>query len=140
MTRRRRPGSRTSVVDGWAEIIIPIDAIETADENELTFSSASKWFPKLSAYPSTTSPAPRASLTIDRFVYDLHLGDVAHQSDTHPGDTFLEAAREQGAVTVLVVDGIDPRRSKPDEIDSAAKAGRVVGGIVNMWVVDAVDP
>lgn len=146
MARRRRPGPRTSVVDGRAEIIIPVSAIETADESEPTFAAVRKWFTSLTAYPAEAAEAaeaaraPRASLTLDRFVYDLHLGDVAHQSDTHDGDSFLEAARDHGEVTVLVVDDIDPRRSKPDEIDAAAKAGTVVGGLVDAFVVDSVDP
>lgn len=140
MARRRRPGPRTSVVDGRAEIIIPVSAIEAADESEPTFAAVRKWFTSLTAYPAEAAPAPRASLTLDRFVYDLHLGDVAHQSDTHDGDSFLDAARDHGQVTVLIVDDIDPRRSKPDEIDAAAKAGAVVGGLVDAFVVDSVDP
>jgi len=140
MARRRRPGPRTSVADGRAEIIIPISAIETADDGELSFSAARQWFDPVAVYPSDASPAPRASLTLDRFVYDLHLGDVAHQTDTHDGDVFLDAALTHGHVTVLIVDEIDPRRSKPDEIDAAAKARQVIGGSVAVYVVDSVDP
>lgn len=139
MARRRRPGHHTSVVDGCAEIIVPVESIETADGEPLTFAAARKYFSKVAEYPADVEPAPRVSLTLDGFVYDLHLGDLAHQSDTHDGRTFIEAATTRGYVTVLVVDQVDPRRSKPTEIHAAARQGLMLGGSVAAFAIDVVD-
>ena len=127
-----------STIRGRAEIIVPIGAIETADGDPLSFAAAQRFFSKVDAYPAKVEPAPRVSLTLDRFVYELHLGDVAHQSETHDGDAFVEAAVADGHVTVLVADQVDPRRSKLEEIDTAAGEGLVVGGSVTVFVIDVI--
>lgn len=139
MARRRRPGHRTSVVDGRAEIIVPVEAIENADGEPLSFKQARKWFTPVSTYPAVPPATPRVALTLDRFVFDLHLGDLAHHSDTHDGDVFLDAARNHASVTVFVAGGIDPRRSKPHDFATAARDGHLIAGLVSAFEVDAVD-
>ncbi|MFK7918732.1 MAG: hypothetical protein AB8G14_11675 [Ilumatobacter sp.] len=139
MARRRRPGHRTSVVDGRAEIIVPVESIENADSQALSFAAARAFFSTVNSYPTNVDPAPRVSLTLDRFVYDLHLGDLAHQSETHDGDVFVDAVRLHGHVTVLVVDQVDPRRSTAEQLDAAARDGSMLAGSVAAFVIDMVD-
>lgn len=139
MARRRRPGARTSIVDGRAEIVIPLDAVVDPDGAPLSFRSVSRWLHRVDSYPAAATPADAAvAIVLDRFAWDLHLGDVGHSSDTHDGDPFLEAARDSGTVTVYVIRGLDPRRSKPDEIAAAARSGDLVGALVSAFPVDVL--
>ena len=139
MARRRRPGARTSVADGRAEIIIPLESIIDPDERPLAFRAVSQRLQRVEAYPSVVSDADASvALVLDRFAWDLHLADVGHATDTHDGDTFFEAAASRGHVTVYVVSGLDPRRSKPEQIDAAARAGDVVGALVTTFPVDVL--
>ncbi len=79
-------------------------------------------------------------MTVDRFVYELHLADVARESDTHEGDAFLGAASRWGHALVYVMDQLDPRRSTPADLEEAARAGRVLGGRVPAFPIDAIAP
>ncbi len=140
MARRRRPGSRTSVTDGRAEIIIPLESIVDADEKTLSFKAVTKWFRRVDTYPASVGVAdPSVALVLDRFAWDLHLGDVGHATDTHDGDTFFEAAVATGAVAIYVTSELDPRRSKPDEVADAARAGNLGGALVAAFTVDALE-
>ncbi len=78
------------------------------------------------------------ALVLDRFAWDLHLCDLGHATDTHDGDTFFEAAASTGDVTVYVVDGLDPRRSKPDDVGAAARSGGLAGALVSAFAVDVL--
>jgi hypothetical protein len=141
MARRRRPGARTSVADGRAAIIIPLESIIDPDGNALTFRGVSRWMRRVGEYPSPVGTADASvALVLDRFAWDLHLADIGHATDTHDGDTFYDAALSTGTVTIYVVSGLDPRRSKPDEINTAAAAGDVAGALVKTFAVDALQP
>ena len=141
MARRRRPGSRTSVADGRAEIVIPLESIIDADGNGLPIRAVSKWLRRVDSYPAAPTTAGDAvAVVLDRFAWDLHLADVGHATDTHDGDTFFEAAVSTGHITVYVVSGVDPRRSKPEEIDAAVRNGEVVGAVVTAFPVDVLQP
>lgn len=139
MARRRRPGSRTSVVDGRAGIVIPLESVVDPDQEQLTFRALSKWLHRVDSYPTAVAVADAAvAIVFDRFAWDLHLGDVGHASDTHDGDAFFEAVRDSGTVTIHVVRGLDPRRAKPEEIVAAARSGDVVGAVVSAFPVDVL--
>ena len=71
---------------------------------------------------------------MDRFAYDLHLSDIGHTTDVHDGADYVDAARS--GVGLYVVDGLDPRRSKPAEVDAAARDGRLLGARVDAFEVD----
>lgn len=141
MARRRRPGSRTSVKNGRATLIVPIEAITDADGEQMRFRGMKQWFRPVGAFPV---PAPDVgsgvSIVLDRFAWDLHLSDIGHSTDVHDGGPFLDAARSHGGVDVYVVDGVDPRRSKPDELEAAASTGRMLAGTVATYEVDALEP
>lgn len=139
MARRRRPGARTSVVDGRAQIVLPLESIVDPDGEPLSFGTVSKWLHRVDSYPAAVAAADAAvAIVLDRFVWDLHVADLGHSTDTHDGDPFLDAARASGTVTIHVVCGVDPRRSKPDEIAAAARSGDVVGAVVSAFPVDVV--
>ncbi len=139
MARRRRPGSRTSVVDGRAEIVIPLESVVDPDGEPLSFRTVSRWLHRVDSYPAAVASADTAvAIVLDRFVWDLHVADLGHATDTHDGDPFLDAAREAESVTIHVVRGLDPRRSKPDEIAVAARSGDAVGAVVSAFPVDVV--
>lgn len=139
MARRRRPGPRTSVVDGRAQILIPLESVVDPDGETLSFRTVSRWLHRVDSYPAAVDSAdPAVAIVLDRFVWDLHIADLGHSTDTHDGDPFLDAARESGTVTIHVVRGLDPRRSKPDEIAAAARSGDVVGATVSAFPVDVV--
>jgi len=141
MARRRRPGSRASIVDDHAELIVPIDVIVDADGTPMRFSDLKRWFQPISIFPADVPGSlPGASVVLDRFAYDLHLSDVGHTSDVHGGDEFHLAARTRHTVDVFVVEGVDPRRSKPEDLAGAAAAGRMIAGIVAAFTVDVLDP
>ena len=139
MARRRRPGSCTSVVDGQAEIIIPLESIIDPDGQGLTFRAVAKWLRRAGSYPSMASSVDEAvAVVLDRFAWDLHLADIGHATDTHDGDEFFDAAVSTGHITVYVVDGVDPRRSKPEDLDAAARGGDVVVAVVAAFPVDVL--
>ncbi len=139
MARRRRPGSRTSVVDGRAEIVVPLESVADVDGAPMTYDAVAKRLGRVVAYPGSPAPAdPSVAVALDRFAFDLHLADVGLATDTHDGPEFFEAADTSGVITVYIVDGVDPRRSKPEDIDAAARAGRVLGGLVAAYPVDAL--
>jgi hypothetical protein len=138
MARRRRPGSRTSVADGRAELIIPLEAITTADGDQPTWGDVKRWMSPVGEYPARLRDSSSAvALVVDGFAYDLHLGDVSHTTDTHDGDAFRSAAVTDG-VAVYVAKQLDPRRSKPDDFVAAAKAGQLIGARVAAFRVDAL--
>lgn len=139
MARRRRPGSRTSVVDGRAEIVIPLESVTDVDGAPMSFGAVSKRLGRVTAYPCSPTPSdPSVAVALDRFAFDLHLADVGLATDTHDGNDFFEAARAAGVIAVFVVDGVDPRRSKPEDMDAAACVGKVAGGLVAAYPVDAL--
>jgi hypothetical protein len=118
-----------------------MESIADADGNALTFRAVTRWLRRVDAYPSSVGSADAAvALVIDRFAWDLHLADVGHATDTHDGDTFFDAAVSTGSVAIYVVSGLDPRRSKEDEVNSAAAAGHVAGSLVAAFAVDALQP
>ncbi|MFT4655846.1 MAG: hypothetical protein ACJAXA_002777 [Candidatus Aldehydirespiratoraceae bacterium] len=138
MTRRRRPGSRTSVADGRAELIIPLEAVTTADGGQPTWGDMKRWMSLVGDYPAPLRDSSSAvALVVDGFAYDLHLGDVAHTTDTHDGVAFRSAAVTDG-VAVYVAKELDPRRSKPVDFIAAAKAGQLIGARVAAFKVDAL--
>lgn len=140
MARRRRPGSRASVVDGRAELIVPIDVIVDADGAVMGFGAVKRWLRPIETLPSDLADADRsASVVLDRFAYDLYLSDVGHTTDVHDGDAFHAAARTHGGVDVYVVDGVDPRRSNAEDLTVAAADGRMVAGVVAAFTVDVLD-
>ena len=139
MARRRRPGSRTSVVDGRAEIVIPLETIVDVDGAPMTLRSIARLLPRADTYPASPVSADSAvAIVLDRFAWDLHLADVGHATDTHDGDAFFDAALSTGSVAIVVVDGIDPRRSQPEDIDAAARSGDVAAGQVTAFPVDVL--
>lgn len=140
MARRRRPGPRTSVVDGRATVMIPIEMIVDADGEPMRFGGLKQWFRPVAGFPAAAPPSrPGASIVLDRFAYDLHLSDIGHSTDVHDGDPFVDAARSHGSVDVFVVEGVDPRRSKAEEIAAAAASGKMLGGTVASFEVDALE-
>lgn len=139
MARRRRPGSLTSVVDGRAELVIPIESITDADAEPMRFDSVAKWWRRVGRYPDELDVGdPGLSLVLDGFAWDLHLGDVGHATDTHDGPTFLNAATADGTVAIYVVDGTDPRRCSVEDLDAAARNGHVIGARVAAFPVDVL--
>ncbi|MEP1125187.1 MAG: hypothetical protein ABJH68_14980 [Ilumatobacter sp.] len=139
MARRRRPGSRTSVLDGRAEVVVPLESVTDVDGNPMSFGAVRSRLGRVTAYPCSPVPAdPSVAVVLDRFAFDLHLADVALASDTHDGPDFFAAACTMGTIAVFVVDGVDPRRSKPDDIDAAARTDQLAGGLVVAYPVDAL--
>ena len=137
MARRRRPGSRASVVDGRAVLIVPIDAVSTADGDAMALRELANWLPVVDDFPASLRPASSSvSVVLDRFAYDLHLSDVGHATDVHTGDVFADAARS--GVDVYVVDGVDPRRCPADDLREAAGHERMVGAGVAAFEVDVL--
>lgn len=136
MARRRRPGSRTSVVDGRAVLIVPAEAFETAGGEQMHFGGAKDWLAKVSSYPGVLGEGrPTVALVVDGFAYDLHLGDLAFTTDTHEGTPYRDAAVTSG-VDVYITDDLDPRRSKPEDFNEAAKRGKLLGAHVLAYAVD----
>lgn len=136
MARRRRPGSRTAIIDGRALLIVPAEAFETAGGDPMNFGGTKDWFTKVSAYPADLGPGrPAVALVVDGFAYDLHLGDLAFTTDTHEGDAYRDAAVASG-VDVYVTDEVDPRRSKPEDFDAAARNGKLLGAHIAAYAVD----
>jgi hypothetical protein len=138
MARRRRPGSRTSVADRRTELIIPLEAISTADGGPPAWGDLKRWMSPVDGYPAQLRDSSSAvALVVDGFAYDLHLGDVAHTTDTHDGEAFRSAAVADG-VAVYVAKELDPRRSKPEDFVAAAEAGHLIGARVAAFSVDAL--
>ncbi len=109
------------------------------DGNPMSFGAVAKRLRRVTTYPCDPAPAdPSVAIALDRFAFDLHLADVGLATDTHDGPDFFEAACTMGTIAVFVVDGVDPRRSKPDDIDAAARSGKVAGGLVAAYAVDAL--
>ncbi len=141
MARRRRPGSRTSVADDLASIVIPAELVVDADGDALAVARISTWLPRAAAYPTDLRAASSGvALVLDRFAWDLHLGDLGHATDTHDGDVFFDAAVSSGTVDIYVVAGLDPRRSSADDLAAAAGAGDLVGARVPAFPVDVLQP
>ena len=122
LSRKKQPGSKTLVVDGRAVAIIPIESIRTADDAQPTFKQVTAWLRD-----------SRATVTFDRFAFDVQFADVAYATDTHTGDDWLGAARSQPAM-VRVANGFDPRRTQLDAIDAAADAGNVASGLADAFL------
>ena len=105
----------------------------------MTLRSVARWLTRTDAYPAAPAWADSAvAIVLDRFAWDLHLADIGHATDTHDGDAFFDAARSTGSVVIFVVDGIDPRRSKPEDINAAARSGDIVAGLVTAFPVDVL--
>ncbi|BAN02752.1 hypothetical protein [Ilumatobacter coccineus] len=137
MARRRRPGSRTSVVDGRARLIIPAEAFQTADDEALSFGAAKNWFASSPSFPHELSEArPAVALVVDAFAYDLHLGDVAFATDVHDGEAFRDAATAHGVDVYVAGGDIDPRRSADDDLSDAASSKLLLGARVTAYAVD----
>ena len=141
MARRRRPGPHTSIVDGRARIVVPITSIVDAAGDASSIAEVGRWLRRVDTFPAPLDDADAScALVFDRFAWDLHLGDVAHATDTHDGDDFFDAAIAVGTVAVYVVDGADPRRAGADALVTAAQHGDVVGATVRAFAVDVLDP
>lgn len=137
MARRRRPGSRTSVVDGRARLIIPVEAFQTADDEPLSIGAAKNWFGRAASFPADLSDArPAVALVVDAFAYDLHLGDLAYATDTHDGESFRDAATAHDVDVYVVGGDVDPRRTSDDELNDAAASQPVLGARVAAYAVD----
>lgn len=121
--------------------MIPIEAIVDADDEPMRFGGLKQWLRPVTTFPVVAPDGrPGVSIVLDRFAYDLHLSDIGHSTDVHDGGPFFDAARSHGSVDVFVVDGADPRRSKAEEISAAAGSGKMVGGTVVSFEVDALEP
>lgn len=120
--------------------MIPITSVTDADGAELQIGTVGKWLRRVTSYPARLVDADAsAALVLDGFAWDLHLGDVAHATDTHDGHDFLAAATTEGKVSVYVVAGADPRRGGPDALDEAAGSGDLFGADVGAYAVDVLD-
>jgi hypothetical protein len=75
-------------------------------------------------------------VVIDRFAFDIHFADVAHATDTHDGDAFLDAAINNGTVAVYVTRDLDPRRSTPADLQAVAQTGDLLAGDVPAFQID----
>jgi hypothetical protein len=140
MARRRRPGPRTAVVDGRAQLIIPIEVILDADGEPMRFGDLKRWFRPVATFSDAVAPALEGvSMLLDRFAYDLHLSDIGHSTDVHDGDVFVDAARSHDGIDVFLVEAVDPRRSKPEELSAAAVQKRLLGGTVPFFEVDMLE-
>lgn len=140
MARRRRPAPHTSVVDGQAQIVIPIDSVVDPDGKALAFGAVTRWLPQADSFIAPVDDAaPGTALVLDRFAWDLHLGDIGHATDVHDGDSFFAAATSGRPARIYVVDGLDPRRCPPAEIEAAARAGSLAGALVTAFAVDVLE-
>ncbi len=124
LSRKKQPGAKTLVVDDRAVVIVPIESIRTADDTQPTFQQVVAWLRDA-----------KATVTFDRFAFDVQFADAAYTTDTHTGDAWADAAGQR-AVMVRVADGIDPRRTQLDAIDAAAADGKIAAGLAASFEVD----
>jgi hypothetical protein len=133
--KRARESHRTSILHivaddvRTAQIILPIESIDGPSGR--TLRSLGRWFKPVDRWPAAalTKAPDDASLVLDRFQFTLFVGssDVGFElTATHDGDAFRDLAA--GAVAaVFVTAGIDVRRSKEADFESAAASGSIVG-------------
>lgn len=105
----------------------------------MTLPGTRRWFRRVDGHRTgPLGPADdSASLVVDDFAFVLYVGP-AELSGVHDGDEF-RAVAAAGRVDVYVVDGIDPRRARPDDFSEAASAGRLVAGAVRAYPVTTVN-
>lgn len=142
---KRRESHRTSIVadaDGGrrAEIIVPLESIEVDSDTVMSCTSLRRWIPRRAGFRNGHLPAAddTVSVVLDDFMFVLYIGGVGGEvTGTHDGAEFIAAARA-GTVDVYVVEQVDVRRSKPDDFDTAARAGHVLGASVSAYLVQTL--
>lgn len=132
------------MVDGRAEVVIPLEELEWSSGATPRLTDLTRWFTKLSSFRPDELGAAGASVSavIDPFAIVLHLvgpNDAIEFTGAHDGPAFRAAVIDRGGVDVVVTTGIDVRRSKVGEIDAVARSGGAVGGRVSAYGVESLD-
>jgi hypothetical protein len=143
-SKRRREQHRTAIVgtgvDRRAQLFLPLDSIESADDAEpARVADVVRVLGALTTYPAEFVAAPSSvALVLDDFAFDLHLGDRWTATGTHDGAEFKALAVEFG-VEVVIAAGVDVRRSGPNELAEAAADGRLAGARVAAFGVQILE-